>query len=74
MIKAVTSMEKATEVLIKFLKECDADTFCAVFDYTFGTESRYDPSSEEVLVIEPGAYYGGILEEFRGDVRYHIDL
>ena len=75
-VKAITSMERMTRVLTKFLEECDGDTLCAIFDYTFGTQSRDDPSSENVI-IEPGRedeYCGILEEEFKGDIRYHIDL
>ena len=63
-------MNKAERVLIEWLKECDSDGFCAVFDYVFGTKSYYDTATDQIT-IEPGAKheYGGIIEEeFKEDI------
>jgi hypothetical protein len=59
-----TNIEKATHVFIEWLKDCDVDNLCAVFDYAFGTTSEYD-AEEDILTIQPGDGYGGILDEFR---------
>lgn len=75
-MKAVTTIEKAEEVLIKWLQECDAESFCAVFDYAFGTKSCWNEEADE-FTIEPGAEdkYGGIIEqEFKKYIRNHQNV
>lgn len=64
MTKAITTIGRAENVLIEWLKECDADSFCSVFDYAFGVKSEYDEESQK-FIVEPGAEneYGGIIEE-----------
>lgn len=72
-MRAVTTLEKATNVLIGWLKECDVDSFTAVFDCAFGTKSYCNPESEEEFIIESGNEdeYGGIIEqEFKEDMKH----
>lgn len=63
-MKAETTIEHATKILVKYLRECDTDDFCAIFDEAFGTESYWDPETE-VYTIEPGNeyVYGGVIEQ-----------
>ena len=72
-MRAVTTIEKATNVLIEWLKECDIDSFVAVFDYAFGTKSECNPENEEEFIIESGNEneYGGIIEDkFKEDMKH----
>jgi len=65
-MKAVTTIEKLTDVLVNHVKECDGDELLAIFDYTFGTSSCIDKTSfYGKIIVEPGRgdEYGGIIEE-----------
>lgn len=67
-MKAITTTEKITDVLVRHINECDGDELLAVFDYTFGTESL---ERDGKITIEPGKgdEYGGIIEdEFKEDI------
>lgn len=71
-MRAVTTIDKAEGVLINWIKSCDLDALCAIFDYVFGTKSDYNPENEE-FIIESGSEdeYGGIIEqEFKEDMKH----
>ena len=62
-MRAKTTIEKVTDVLVRHIKECDGDELLSIFDYSFGTNSGYNKRGQ--LIIKPGKEdeYGGIIEE-----------